>query len=163
MARVLTCPCHTAHSLPSSHLAHAHFSSSPQEHKSNRQDIGMETPTEKQRRHDLEVVVRHVKEDLLANVKFIYDPKLDLAVGGRICQDHKTKCCSQLGTDLQTTAHRDLHLKGVWTDALTKHTQKNALAQKRSAVRTAMQNKFSGESVFSFFAAGMFIRCHSHS
>ena len=163
MACVLTCPRHTAHSLPSSHLTNADFSSSPQEHKSNRKDIGMETPTEKQRRHDLEVVVRYVKEDLFANVKFIYDPKLDLAVGGRIYQDHKTKCCSQLGTDLQTTAHRDLHLKGVWTDALTKHTQKNALAQKRSAVHTVMQNKFSGESVFSFFTAGMFIRCRSHS
>jgi hypothetical protein len=40
--------------------------------------------TGKQKREDLEVVVRHAKEDLFANVKFICDPKVHLPVGGRI-------------------------------------------------------------------------------
>jgi hypothetical protein len=38
-----------------------------------------------------------------------------------------------------------MHGVNFWTMAMTKHVQKNALAQKRSAVCTAMQNKFGGE------------------
>jgi hypothetical protein len=67
----------------------------------------------KQKREDLEVVVRCAKEDLFANVKFIYDPKVDLAVmGGRIYQDHKIKCKDQLGSHL-LPSHWEMHLKGV--------------------------------------------------
>jgi hypothetical protein len=33
----------------------------------------------KQKGDDLEVVIRYVKNDLFAKVKFIYDPKIDLA------------------------------------------------------------------------------------
>jgi hypothetical protein len=110
-------------------FAHAHFSHSLQVQRSNRQNIGMETQiaTGKQKREDLEVVARHAKEDLFVNVKFICDQRVELAVGGRIHQDKKIKCKDQLGSHLPPS-HWFMHLKGVWTDALTKHAQKNALA-----------------------------------
>jgi hypothetical protein len=119
----------------------------------------MDAPS-KQRREDLEVVIGHVKEDLFPNVKFLCEPKLDLAVGGKIHRDHKVKCKRQLAAHITTTTNRDLHLQGIWTDALTKHEQKNALSQKRSAVHTVMQNKFLGESAISFFTAARFNRSH---
>ena len=44
-----------------------------------------------------------------------------------------------------TTETHDTYMEAVWTTAITKHIQKNALTQKRkSAVYTVMQNKFSG-------------------
>ena len=45
----------------------------------------------------------------------------------------------------------DPYMEAVWNDAMIKHIQKNALAQKRSAVYTVMQIKFSGKLVQSFF------------
>jgi hypothetical protein len=99
----------------------------------------------KQKRDDLEVVVRYIKEDLFPKVKFFYDPKVDLAVGGKIYTDYKRKCNDQLGGQGLPPVSRDTYVEAVWTDAMTKHIQKNALAQKRSAVYTVMQNKFSGK------------------
>ena len=94
-----------------------------------------EVACSRQRRDDLEVVVRYVKEVLFERVKFIYDPKEDLAVNGKIYKDYRIRCKDQLGSHLPLL-HWEMHLKGVWTDALTKHMQKNALAAKRSAVYT---------------------------
>jgi hypothetical protein len=102
----------------------------------------------KQKKADLEVVVKHIKDDLFAKVKFIYDPKVDLAVGGKIYKDYKEKCRDQIGGMRLAREGRDTHLEAVWTDGLTKHIQKNALAQKRSAVCTVMQNKFAGKSEY---------------
>jgi hypothetical protein len=106
----------------------------------------------KQKRDDLKVVIKYVKDDLFAKVKFIYDTKVDLAVGGKIYTDYKRKCKYQIGgQDLLTGGH-DTYMEAVWTNAMTKHIHNNALAQKRSAVYTVMQNKFSGTSVLSFFS-----------
>jgi hypothetical protein len=106
----------------------------------------------KQKRDDLEVVIKYIKDDLFAKVKFIYDPKVDLAVGGKIYTDYKRKCKDQIGGQGLSTGSHDTYMEAVWTNAMTKHIQKNALAQKRSAVYTVMQNKFSGKSVSSFFS-----------
>jgi hypothetical protein len=115
----------------------------------------------KQKRDNLEAVFRCAKADLFAKVKFIYDQKADLAVvGGEIYNDCKRKCKDKLGGQDLPAVTRDTHVEGVWTDALTKHRWKNALAQKRSAVHTAVQNKFLGESARSFFTATRLIRCH---
>ncbi len=106
----------------------------------------------KQKREDLEVVVRYVKEDLFPKVKFIYDPKVDLAVGGKIYTDYKRKCKNKMGLHLATGERtHDTYMEAVWSDAMTKHIQRNALAQKRSAVYTVMQNKFSGKWVGRYF------------
>jgi hypothetical protein len=98
----------------------------------------------KQRRDNLEVVIKYVKNDLFAKVKFIYDPKVDLAVGGKIYTDYKRRCRDQIGGRGMTTETHDTYMEAVWTTAITKHIQKNALTQKRSAVYTVMQNTFSG-------------------
>lgn len=104
----------------------------------------------KQKRDDLEVVIKYIKDDLFAKVKFIYDPEVDLAVGGKIYTDYKRKCKDQIGSQGLSTVSHDTYMEAVWTSAMIKHIQKNALAQKRSAVYTVMQNKFSGKSVPSF-------------
>jgi hypothetical protein len=101
-------------------------------------------PVSKQKRDDLEVVVKYVKNDLFAKVKFIYDPKVDLAVGGKIYKDYKRKCQDQMGGRDLTAETHDTYMEAVWTGAMTKHLQNTALTQKRSAVYTVMQNKFSG-------------------
>jgi hypothetical protein len=119
-----------------------------QQHKLKKksQDVNMMEPhaiaMSKQRKANLEAVVKHAKEDLFPKVKHIYDPKVDLALEGKIFADCKKKCKDQLGGLDQ---NRDKHMEAVWTDALTKQTQKNALATKRSAVHAAMQNEFSAE------------------
>ena len=99
----------------------------------------------KQKKADLEVVVKYIKEDLFAKVKFLYDPKVDLAVGGKIYADYKSKCKDQIGGQSLSRDSRDTYMEAVWTDGMTKRIQKNALAQKRSAVYTVMQNKFAGK------------------
>jgi hypothetical protein len=106
----------------------------------------------RQKKADVEVVVKYIKEDLFPKVKFIYDPKVDLAVEGKIFEDYKKKCKDQIGGVGLVRENRDKYMEAVWTDALTRQVQKNALAQKRSAVYTVMQNKFTGKSnTYSFF------------
>jgi hypothetical protein len=87
----------------------------------------------KQRRDDLEAVVKHAKDDLFAKVKFICDPKVELAVGEKIHEDHKRKCKDQTGGRGLSMESHDTCMESVWTMAMTKHMQKNAPAQKRSA------------------------------
>jgi hypothetical protein len=102
----------------------------------------------KQKRDDLEVVIKYIKDDLFEKVKFIYDAKVDLAVEGKIYADYKRKCKNKMGLHLATGERtHDTYMEAVWSDAMTKHIQRNALAQKRSAVYTVMQNKFSGKWV----------------
>jgi hypothetical protein len=60
------------------------------------------------------------------------------------------KCKDQMGGQGLSTETHDTHMESLWTMAMTKHMHKSALAQKRSAVRTAMQNKFAGERVCRF-------------
>ncbi len=118
-----------------------------QAQKQNKLDIVMSSSiaVSKQRRDDLEVVIKYVKNDLFAKVKFIYDPKVDLAVmGGKIYKNYKRRCRDQIGGQGLTTETHDTCIEAVWTTAITKHIQKNALTQKRSAVYTVMQNTFSG-------------------
>ncbi len=114
----------------------------------------------KQKREDLEVVVKYVKNDLFAKVKFIYDPKVDLAVGGKIYSDYERKCKNLIGGRGLTAESHATYMEAVWTAAMTKHIQKNGLAQKRSAVYTVMQNKFSGMLALAAVLTRV-ISCHS--
>ena len=115
--------------------------------KQNKLDVAMSVSItgSKQKRDDLEVVIKYVKNELFAKVKFIYDPKVDLAVGGKIYTDYESKCKDVIGGRGLTAETHETYMESVWTAALTEHIQKNALAQKRSAVYTVMQNKFSGK------------------
>jgi hypothetical protein len=113
----------------------------------------------KQKKDDLEVVIKYVKNDLFAKVKFIYDPKVDLAVGGKIYLDYERKCKNLIGGRGLTTESHDTYMEAVWTAAMTKHIQKIGLSQKRSAVYTVMQNKFSGMLVMDAILTWL-ITCH---
>jgi hypothetical protein len=98
------------------------------------------------KREDLELLVKYVKSDLFPSVKFIYDAKVDLAVGGRIYVHYRDRCRKLLsGNRGQASDGQDTYMEMIWIMAMTKHVQKNALAQKRSAVYTVMQNKFVGK------------------
>jgi hypothetical protein len=103
-----------------------------------------------------------VKHDLFAKVKFICEPKVDLALGGKICSDCKKKSNDLTGGQSLSRESHDTHMEAVWTDGLTKHMQKNALAQKTSAACTVMQNEFSGETQEHAAASSLtrFIDCH---
>jgi hypothetical protein len=107
------------------------------------------TGISKQKKHDLEVVVKYIMDDLFAEVKFLYDPIVDLAVlGGKIYKDYKSKCKEQIGSGQGLLVlSQDTYMEMVWTMVMTKHIQNTALAQKRSAVYTVMQNEFAGELV----------------
>jgi hypothetical protein len=100
----------------------------------------------KEKKANEEVVIKYIKDDLFAKVKFIYGEKTDLVVGGKIYKDYKEKCKGRIVGSELTTQNHDTYLEAVWTSAMTNHLQKQALAQKRSAVYTVMQNKFSGKS-----------------
>ena len=45
----------------------------------------------KQKRDNLEVVIKYIKEDIFAKVKCINDPKVHWAVGGKLYSDYKIK------------------------------------------------------------------------
>jgi hypothetical protein len=66
-------------------------------------------------------------------------------VGGKICDNHKKKCKDQTGGQGLSRDSHDTHMESIWTMAMPKHVQKNALAQKRSAACTVMQNKVGGK------------------
>ena len=103
----------------------------------------------RQKKGNKDVVVKYIKEDLFPEVKFLYAPD-DLAVGGQIYMDYKNKCKNQIGEAGLNAASHKTYMEAVWNASLTKQIQKNALAQKRSAVYTVMQNKFLGNKITSF-------------
>jgi hypothetical protein len=53
-------------------------------------------------------------------------------------------CKDRIGSQSMSKQNRDTYMEAVWTTGMAKHLQKSALSQKRSAVYTVMQNKFSG-------------------
>ena len=65
-------------------------------------------------------------------------------MGGRIYSDYERKCKNLIGGRGLTPESHATYMEAVWTAAMTKHIQKIGLSQKRSAVYTVMQNKFSG-------------------
>ena len=102
----------------------------------------------KQKEDDLGLIVKYIKNDLYPKVKFIYDAKVDLAVGGKIYRDYLNRCRDRIGGRSLTDQSRNDYMEALWTTGMTTHLQKNALAAKRSAIYTVMQNKFSGECLW---------------
>jgi len=93
---------------------------------------------------DTAVVTTYVKEDMYYGVKFLYDPRKDLAIGGAIF-NHFRKLCKEKLEGLkkyQNKREKDLYLRYLWKHALDARVQQEALAVKRSSVYTVMQNKF---------------------
>jgi hypothetical protein len=92
----------------------------------------------------LRVLVEYIKIDLFKKAKFVVG-KDEWDVGGRIYNDF-IKCCNgRIGLQTMTDVVRERYMETVWMKALTKNIQKKALVQKRSAIYTVMQNKFTGK------------------
>jgi len=104
-----------------------------------------------QKKEDEKVIIEYIKDELFAKVKFIYGEKEDLAVEGLIYEDYKKRCKHRIGrTGMMAGVNHDTYMESCWTLAMSKHVQKHALAQKRSAVYTVMQNRFAGKSKANF-------------
>ena len=95
-------------------------------------------------RLDMKVLVDYIKNDLFPKAKFVYG-KDDWDVGGRIYNDYIKCCKGRIGLQTMTEVDRSRHMEKIWMRALNKKIQKKSLVQKRSAVYTVMQNKFTGK------------------
>ena len=94
---------------------------------------------------DLRVLVEYIKIDLFQKAKFVLG-KNEWDLGGMIYNDYIKCCHGRIGLQTMTHMEREGHMeKIVWMKALTKNLQKKALVQKRSAIYTVMQNKFTGK------------------
>jgi hypothetical protein len=93
--------------------------------------------------HDLKVLVEYIKIDLFPKAKFVLG-KDEWDVGGMIYKDYIKCCRGRIGLQTMTEVERERHMEKIWMRALNKKVQKKALVQKRSAVYTVMQNKFTG-------------------
>ena len=95
---------------------------------------------------DLRVLVAYIKFDLFPKAKFVLG-KNELDLGGTIYNDYIKCCHGRIGLQTMTDAVRESYMEKIWMKALTKNIQKKALVQKRSAIYTVMQNKFSGKKM----------------
>ena len=93
---------------------------------------------------DMKVLVEYIKNDLFPKAKFVYG-KDDWDVGGRIYKDYIKCCKDRVGLQTMTEVDRERHMEKIWMRALNKKIQKKSLVQKRSAIYTVMQNKFTGK------------------
>jgi hypothetical protein len=92
---------------------------------------------------DLKVLVEYIKTDLFPKAKFVLG-KDEWDVGGTIYKDYIKCCDGRIGLQTMTAAERERCMEKIWLIALNKKLQKKALVQKRSAIYTVMQNKFTG-------------------
>jgi hypothetical protein len=94
---------------------------------------------------DMKVLLEYIKNYLFPKAKFVYG-RDDWDVGGRICNDYIKCCKGQVGLQTMTEVDRERHMEKIWMRALNKKIQKKSLVvQKKSAIYTVMQNKFTGE------------------
>ncbi len=94
-------------------------------------------------RMDLKVLVEYIKNDLFPKAKFVLGED-EWDVGGTIYRDDIKCCKGRIGLQTMTEVERTRYMENIWMKALNKKLQKTALVQKRSAIYTVMQNKFSG-------------------
>jgi hypothetical protein len=92
---------------------------------------------------DLKVLVEYIKIDLFPKAKFVLG-KNEWDLGGTIYNDY-IKCCNgRIGLQTMTETQRERYMEKIWMRAVNKKLQKKVLVQKRSAIYTVMQNKFTG-------------------
>ena len=95
---------------------------------------------------DTLIISTYVKEEMYYGVKFIYDPKQDLAVGGRIFKHFQKTCRNRLEGlkkyGREDKEQKELYVRYLWRQALDERVQQDALSTKRSSVYTVMQNRF---------------------
>jgi hypothetical protein len=100
---------------------------------------------------DLKLLVEYIKTDLFPKAKFVLGED-EWDVGGRIYKDC-IKCCKGRIGRLQPMRNeaKETHMEKIWMMALNKKLQKKALVQKRSAIYTVMQNKFTGKTALTMY------------
>jgi len=93
---------------------------------------------------DTVILSTYVKEEMYYGVKFIYDPKEDLATGGVIFNHFYKHCSKKLEgrKTYQTQNEKDMYVEYLWKNAVDDRVQQDSLAVKRSSVYTVMQNRF---------------------
>ena len=94
---------------------------------------------------DQKVLVEYIKTDLFPKAKFVLG-KNEWDLGGTIYNDYMKCCHGRIGLSTMMDVVRESYMEKIWMKALTKNIQKKALVQKRSAIYTVMQNKFTGKS-----------------
>jgi hypothetical protein len=112
---------------------------------------------------DLKVLVEYIKIDLFLKAKFVLG-KDEWDVGGMIYKDYLKCCEGRIGLQTMMGVVRERHMEKIWMRALNKKLQKKALVQKRSAIYTVMQNKFTGKlqnrgAVVFFEQRRLFLTC----
>jgi hypothetical protein len=99
---------------------------------------------------DIEVMRKWVKEKLFHKVRFVYDKKKDLEIGGLIYSRFVLDCRELLvglkkpGSNKQM---RVMYVKMLWTKAnnSANNLVRKGLASKRTSIYTAMNNQFIGK------------------
>jgi hypothetical protein len=94
---------------------------------------------------DTKVLLEYIKNDLFQKAKFVLG-KDEWDVGGQIYNDYLKCCDGRIGVQPMTEVIRKRYMEKIWMKALNKNLQKKALVQKRSAIYTVMQNKFTGNT-----------------
>jgi len=95
-------------------------------------------------KRDTLILSMYVKEEMYYGVKFLYDPKEDLAIGGVIYNHFCKHCSNKLEgvKSYQTQREKEIYIKFLWKNATEERVQQDSLAVKRSSVYTVMQNRF---------------------
>ena len=103
------------------------------------------------RSEDLAIISRWVKSEVFDTVKFLYKPEKDLAIKGQLYNKYIQDCRQRLiglkveGSENQ--AYRWMYVNSLWNEATRKGNNliANDLSSRRSAVYSAMQNRFIGK------------------
>jgi len=117
---------------------------SHQDSSSSRQSSSKLTFEQEVLERDTAIVSTYVKEDMYYGVKFLYDPRKDLAVGEDIFNHFRRTCIQRLEgvKNYESKREKELYLRYLWKHAIDERVQQESLAVKRSSVYTVMQNKF---------------------
>jgi len=93
---------------------------------------------------DMLILSTYVKEDMYYGVKFLYDPKKDLAAGGQVFNHFRRICKKRLEgvKKYDNEREREWYINYLWKEATEERVQQDSLSLKRSSVYTVMQNRF---------------------
>lgn len=103
------------------------------------------------RGEDLTILSRWVRRELFVQVKFLYNPEVDLRVEGRLFRMFLRDCNKRLvGLKLNATRsseYRRLYVESLWIEATRKkhNLVAEGLAARRSSIYSATQNRFTGK------------------
>jgi len=93
---------------------------------------------------DTLILSTYVKEEMYYGVKFLYDTRHDLAIGGDIFSHFYRSCKNRFeGVKKYAQKHeKELYIRYLWKHCIDERIQQDTLSLKRSSVYTVMQNRF---------------------